>query len=86
MPTIAEPNVIYYDGKWRMCYLAVPDRAKQFLQGYAESVDSRTDWKKSLYFPGDENVFDNAILAANGRFESIFARFPLASRKPAADE
>jgi hypothetical protein len=81
MPTVAEPNVIYHDGRWRMWYLAGPDSAKQFLQGYAESPDGKTQWKKQIYSPGAENVFDNNTIAANGRFESIFARYPLASRK-----
>ncbi len=58
-PTVAEPNVIYSDGRWRMWYLAGPDKAKQFLQGYAESPDGRTDWKKRIYWPGEQNVFDH---------------------------
>jgi hypothetical protein len=81
IPTVAEPNVIYYDGKWRMWYLAGPDKANQFLQGYAESIDGKTNWTKQVYWAGEQNVFDHSILAANGRFESIFARYPLASRK-----
>lgn len=80
-PTVAEPNVIYYEGKWRMWYLAGPDKEKQYPQGYAESVDGRTGWKKQMYLPGGQNVFDNAVLSANGRFESVFSRYPLLSHK-----
>ena len=85
-PTVAEPNVVYYGHKWRMWYLAGPDKEKQFLQGYAESADGRTNWTRRIYWSGAQNVFDNAILAVNGRFESIFARYPLASRKLAPSD
>lgn len=78
-PNVAEPNVIYYDGKWRMWYLAGPDKANRFLQAYAESADGTADWKKRIYLPGEQNVFDNVVIAANGRFECVFAKGSLAS-------
>lgn len=32
MPTVAEPNVIYDQGKWRMWYLAGPNKDKQYAR------------------------------------------------------
>jgi hypothetical protein len=75
-PTVAEPNVIYHNGKWRVWYLAGPDASNRYLQGYAESADGKTNWSKRVFLPGEENIFDHAVIAANGRYESVFARLP----------
>jgi hypothetical protein len=79
--SVAEPNVIYQDGKWRMWYFA-----GDFVQGYAESADGRTNWKKLIAWPAEQKIFDHAVMAANGRFEGIFARYPLTARQLAPDD
>jgi hypothetical protein len=78
--SVCEPNLIYHEGKWRMWYAAGPDESKNMIQGYAESHDGRTNWKRQLFWPATENVFDQTVLAANDRFEAVLARKDLSGK------
>jgi hypothetical protein len=72
---VSEPNVLYQDGKWHMWYSAGPDRTKRYAQGYAVSNDGKTNWKRTLFYPAADEVFDHAVIAARGRLEAVFARY-----------
>lgn len=84
---VYEPNLIYHRGSWRMWYVAgPPDAHGQMPHGYAESVDGRTGWRKKVYWPAEQDVFDNAVIASpkpgqvHGRgrgLETVFSRFAL---------
>ena len=82
---VYEPNVIYHRGKWRMWYvIGPPDAEQRMAHGYAESRDGRTWTGKRIYWPIEENIFDNQVLSVrrHGRgsrvgFEACFARFGL---------
>lgn len=72
---VYEPNVIYHDGKWRIWYAT-----GSAAQGYAESVDGRSWYGKTIYQPPSQSVFDNQVLASSDSalgFEAVFARFAL---------
>ncbi|QBD75344.1 hypothetical protein EPA93_04750 [Ktedonosporobacter rubrisoli] len=68
---VAEPYVIYHDGKWRMWYCAAP--SGQYITGYAESRDGISQWEKRAPFFAQE-IFDAAVLQVNKRYEMITAR------------
>lgn len=78
---VSEPNVIFHEDKWHMWYSAGPDSSKRYAQGYSVSVDGKTNWKRSLFYPAAEQIFDHAVIAANGRLEAIFARYSPISRE-----
>jgi len=80
--SVFEPNLVYHDGRWRMWYAAGPDASGNVAQGYAESRDGRTNWQRRVFWPAKDNVFDQSVLAANGRFEAVLAIHTLG--KPAS--
>ncbi len=70
---VAEQNVIYYDGAWRMWYCAA--QSNRHSIGYAQSQDGISGWeKRSLFFP--QGAFDAAIVQVNDHYEMIAARSP----------
>ena len=71
--SVYEPNLIYHKRKWCMWYCAGPDASNDVVHGYAESSDGRTNWNRHIFWPATDNVFDQAILAGNGRFEAVLA-------------
>ncbi|QBD75560.1 hypothetical protein EPA93_05895 [Ktedonosporobacter rubrisoli] len=74
--SVQEPNVIYYEGKWRMWYCAGPNEAQHYLLGYAESEDGKSAWKnRKIFFSADG--FDACVLARHDRFDMLLARLYL---------
>lgn len=82
---VYEPNVIWLNGKWRMWYVIGPPNADlKMAHGYAESVDGRRWTGKKIYWPIEENIFDNQVVhverrgrAARVGWEAVYARFGL---------
>jgi hypothetical protein len=73
--SVYEPNVIYWEGKWKMWYVAGSNQEDYIVQGFAESEDGRSDWTKHAVFASEEQkIFDfNVFLGAQG-FEAVFSR------------
>jgi hypothetical protein len=73
--SVYEPNLIYHDGKWKMWYVSGSNQADYLVQGYAESVDGRTNWTKhQIVFPPEEKVFDFCVAKTKHGYESVFSR------------
>ncbi|HJZ80876.1 MAG TPA: hypothetical protein VKD91_11040 [Pyrinomonadaceae bacterium] len=73
--SVYEPNLIYHEGKWKMWYVAGSNQDDYIVQGYAESVDGRTNWTKhQIVFPAEEKVFDFCVIQTGRGFEAVFAR------------
>ena len=71
---VAEPNVIFHDDRWHMWYCAGPDAQMRYAQGHAVSDDGTNWWQRSVFFPLEQEVLDYSVIAANGRYEAVFAR------------
>ncbi len=70
---VAEQNVIYYDGAWRMWYCAA--QSNRHAIGYAESKDGKSGWeKRSLFYP--QGAFDAPIVHVDDHYEMLAARSP----------
>lgn len=83
--SVYEPNLIYFDGKWRMWYVAGSNAEDYMVQGYAESVDGRTNWSEhKIFFAAEEKVFDFCVARSGNGFEAVFSRVWLAGGKPPA--
>lgn len=68
------PNLIYHHGKWKMWYVAGSNREDYLDQGYAESLDGRTNWSKyKVFFPPEEKVFDFCVIEGKRGFEAVFS-------------
>lgn len=78
--SVYEPNLIYYDGKWRLWYVAGSNAAEYIVHGYAESEDGRTGWSQHVLFAGPEmKMFDFNVMARGNRFEAVYSRVWLES-------
>ena len=83
--SVYEPNLVYFDGKWRMWYVAGSNAEDYIVQGYAESADGRTNWSEhKIFFAAEEKVFDFCVAKADNRYEAVFSRVWLGSGKPSA--
>ena len=81
--SVYEPNLIYYEGKWRLWYVAGSNHEDYLVQGYAESEDGRTGWSKHLVFaPPEMKMFDFCVRPRHGSFDAIFARVWLGGGEP----
>jgi len=84
--SVYEPNLIYHDGKWKMWYVSGANQEDYLVQGYAESVDGRTNWTKhQIVFPAEEKVFDFCVLKTKQRYEAVFSRVWLGKTAPPAN-
>jgi hypothetical protein len=73
--SVYEPNLIYHDGKWKMWYVAGSNQEDYLVQGYAESVDGRTNWTEhQVFFPAEEKIFDFCVVKTNKDYEAVFSR------------
>ena len=84
--SVFEPNPIYYDGKWRMWYVAGSNHEDYLVHGYAESDDGRTGWSKHVVFaPPEMKMFDFCIRQRGTGFDAIFARVWVGKGAPAPE-
>jgi hypothetical protein len=73
--SVYEPNLIYYDGKWRMWYVAGSNHEDYLIQGYTESDDGRTGWSERIVFaPPETKMFDFCVRQRESGFDAVFAR------------
>jgi hypothetical protein len=83
--SVYEPNLVYFDGKWRMWYVAGSNAEDYIVQGYSESTDGRTDWSDhKIFFAAEEKVFDFCVARGQDGFEAVFSRVWLAAGEPPA--
>ena len=83
--SVYEPNLIYFDGKWRMWYVAGSNQEDYIVQGYSESADGRSGWSKhEIFFAPQEKVFDFSVLQTTNGYEAVFSRVILGKEWPAA--
>jgi len=73
--SVYEPNVVYYNGKWKMWYVAGSNHEDYLVHGYAESEDGRKNWSKhSVFAPPEMKMFDFSICQTEDGFDAVFAR------------
>jgi hypothetical protein len=48
--SVYEPNLIYAEGMWKLWYVAGSNQEGYLIQGFAESLDGRTDWTSRKVF------------------------------------
>jgi hypothetical protein len=84
--SVYEPNLIYHHGKWKMWYVSGSNQKNYLVQGYAESVDGRTNWTKhQIFFPPEEKIFDFCVLKTKKGYEAVFSRIWLGATAPPAN-
>ncbi|HEY9142062.1 MAG TPA: hypothetical protein VIN93_14290 [Bryobacteraceae bacterium] len=73
--SVYEPNVIYFEGKWKMWYVAGSNQKDHIVQGFAESEDGHSDWSQhTVFIPETEKVFDFCVFPGRQGFEAVFSR------------
>jgi len=81
--SVYEPNLIYFDGKWRLWYVAGSNQQDYLVHGYAESVDGVSEWSEHQVFaPAELKMFDFCVRQCADRFEAVYARVSLADSAP----
>jgi len=81
--SVYEPNVIHHEGKWKMWYVAGSNHEDYLVQGYAESDDGATDWRKHVVFaPPEMKMFDFCVRERDGIFHAIFSRVWVGQGEP----
>ncbi len=84
--SVFEPNLIYYDGKWKMWYVAGSNYDDYLVHGYTESEDGRSGWSKHSIFAAPEmKIFDFCVRQRRDAFDAIFARVWLKEGPPPAE-
>lgn len=79
-PSVLEPLVRYYQGKWRMWYLSTPHEAGPGEQPdhrleYVESDNGTDAWSTpQILFTTAEGFFDNDVIEVDGGYEMVAAR------------
>ena len=83
--SVYEPNLIYFDGKWRLWYVAGSNQQDYLVQGYAESDDGKSGWSEHRVFaPAEMKMFDFCVRQCGERFEAVYSRVWMAD-SPAAE-
>jgi len=73
--SVYEPNLVYFDGKWRMWYVAGSNLDDYLVQGFAESANGTSHWSRhEIFVPAEEKVFDFRVVPCEDRYEAVFAR------------
>lgn len=73
--SVFEPNLVFYEGKWRMWYVAGSNYEDYLVHGYSESADGRTGWSAHKIFAAPEmKMFDFCVRARDQGFDAIFSR------------
>lgn len=79
-PSVLEPIVRYYQGKWRMWYLSTsheagPGEQPDHQLEYVESDDGTTGWSApKVLFTTADGFFDNDVIEVDGGYEMVVAR------------
>jgi hypothetical protein len=82
--SVYEPNLIYYNGKWRMWFVAGSNQEDYLVHGYAESEDGRTGWSRhAIFAPPEMKMFDFCVRQRGNGFDAIFARVWMKDSPPA---
>ncbi|MEV6491176.1 hypothetical protein AB0M20_21570 [Actinoplanes sp. NPDC051633] len=82
--TVAEPNLLYHDGRWRLWYCAGLSVGSTQVIGYAESPDGVTGWTGRRIFAAD-GEFDAVVVDCGGAFDLVTAKHPLTAAPGAGD-
>jgi hypothetical protein len=84
--SVYEPNLVYYDGRWRLWYVAGSNREDYLVPGFSESEDGRGGWSRhTIVFQPEEKVFAFAVTPTARGFEAVFSRVWLAAGVPPAN-
>jgi hypothetical protein len=84
--SVYEPNLIYFNGKWRMWYVAGSNQSDYLIHGYAESEDGRTNWSIPRVFAQKElKIFDFRVFLGQKGYESVFSRVWVGGGSPPAE-
>jgi hypothetical protein len=77
--SVYEPNLIYFDGKWRLWYVAGSNHEDYLVQCYAESADGKSGWSEhSVFAPAEMKMFDFCVRQCGDRFEAVYALVSMA--------
>jgi hypothetical protein len=79
---VYEPNLVWYDGKWRLWYVAGANRDDYLVHGYAESDDGVTWGPHEVFAPADMKMFDFCVRRRGNRFNAVFSRVHVGMDKP----
>ncbi len=81
--SVYEPNLIYFDGKWRLWYVAGSNQQDYLIHGYAESEDGRSNWSEHRIFaPAEMKMFDFCVRPRGDKFESVYSRVSMTDSAP----
>ena len=81
--SVYEPNLIYFDGKWRLWYVAGSNQQDYLVHGYAESEDGRSNWSEHRIFaPAEMKMFDFCVKQRGDKFESVYSRVSMTDPAP----
>jgi len=72
--SVYEPNLVYFDGKWMMWYVAGSNHQDYLVHGFAQSEDGQTWNKHSIFAPPEMKMFDFCVREHGAGFEAVFAR------------
>lgn len=81
--SVYEPNLIYFEEKWRLWYVAGSNQQDYLVQGYAESDDGKSGWSEHQVFaPEGMKMFDFCVRQRGERFEAVYARVSMTDSPP----
>jgi len=82
--TVAEPNLLYHDGRWLLWYCAGLSAGRTQVIGYAESPDGVTGWTgRRIFANGGE--FDAVVAHSGAAFDLVTAKHPLTATPDSKD-
>jgi hypothetical protein len=84
LDTVAEPNLLYHDGRWLLWYCAGLSADRTQVIGYADSPDGVTGWTGRRIFAAD-GEFDAVATESGGAFDLVTAKHPLTTAPGAED-
>jgi hypothetical protein len=79
-PSVLEPTVCFFEGKWRMWYVSVihevgRNEMPNYQFEYIESDNGTDGWSKpEILFTIEDGYFDNAVIKTEEKYEMIVAR------------
>lgn len=80
--SVYEPNVLWYEGKWKMWYVAGSNRENYLVHGYAESDDGEHWGPRTIFAPEKMKMFDFCVRQRNGEFNAVFSRLHVGKDTP----
>lgn len=82
--TVAEPNLLYHDGRWLLWYCTGLSAGRTQVIGYAESPDGVTGWTGRRIFAAD-GEFDAVVTGSGSAFDLVTAKHPLSATPGSGD-